>query len=622
MKKIFTIFLALIMCLGTVSGAYAAGKNFTDVKTTDWFYSDVQKAVELGLVNGKTATTYEPNSKLTYAEAIKLAACMHQLYTIGSINIKAGNPWYIPYVEYCEENGIITKAYNFAENATRAGYMEIFANALPGDGLEAINKVADNAIPDVPSSANYAPGVYKLYRAGILQGVDAAHNCSPLNNITRSEVAAILTRMMDKEKRVKFTLGDVEEEIKEETKEEKVEPLKFKKNPIGGSLDVGGTIVTNIEVSGGVKPYSYQWQYDDGSGWKNVSDALGKVSGETGVKVSIKATKAASYKVRCVVIDSKGNSAFSEETEFSFTEKEKLKITKQPEGATITTDFPLSAMVEVEGGKEPYEYHWVIDADGKWFSLKNALGATGADTKKLTVMASDATTMTVRCIIKDAAGASVESEIVNLVFNKAPKAELEPLKVKSLSEDTEIKTGESTTFEVEVEGGSGKYSYKWYIQTGKEWNTWNDNCKVEGTNTPVLTVTGSAVATLKFFCEIKDSEGNKVLSDIITLNVVSGEAEKLPLAIETQPVETKVSVGTDAVLSVKAVNGSGDYTYQWQMSIGPSYVRMSDNELISGTTTDTLTLKATAASFIDVRCVVTDSEGARVESEGVRVTFE
>ena len=45
--------------------------------------------------------------------------------------------------------------------------MEIFANALPGDGLKAINCVADDSIPDVPSVKSYAAGVYKLYRAGI-----------------------------------------------------------------------------------------------------------------------------------------------------------------------------------------------------------------------------------------------------------------------------------------------------------------------------------------------------------------------------------------------------------------------------------------------------------------------
>jgi hypothetical protein len=51
-----------------------------------------------------------------------------------------------------------------------------------------------------------AGAIYKLYRAGIVQGVDAAHNCNPSANIKRSEVAAILIRMMDPAKRVKFDM--------------------------------------------------------------------------------------------------------------------------------------------------------------------------------------------------------------------------------------------------------------------------------------------------------------------------------------------------------------------------------------------------------------------------------
>ena len=50
---------------------------------SDWFYNDVKTAVELGLVNGRSETTYAPSDNLTYAEAIKLAACMNQLYTKG-----------------------------------------------------------------------------------------------------------------------------------------------------------------------------------------------------------------------------------------------------------------------------------------------------------------------------------------------------------------------------------------------------------------------------------------------------------------------------------------------------------------------------------------------------------
>ena len=159
MKRILSILLALTMCISMTATVFAAEMKFTDVKTSDWFYDDVKTAVESGLVNGKSATTYAPDDNLTYAEAIKLAACMHQLYVDGEITLEGGNPWYKPYVDYCIDEEIIDKEYNYEDLATRAGYMGIFAKALPDEGLEAINNVPDNSIPDVPSSRAYAAAV-------------------------------------------------------------------------------------------------------------------------------------------------------------------------------------------------------------------------------------------------------------------------------------------------------------------------------------------------------------------------------------------------------------------------------------------------------------------------------
>ena len=81
---------------------------FVDVLSTDWFYNNVKTAWEMGLVNGKTANTYEPTANLTYAEAVKLAACMHQYYKEGNVTLVIGTVnWYDTYVEYAMTNGII-----------------------------------------------------------------------------------------------------------------------------------------------------------------------------------------------------------------------------------------------------------------------------------------------------------------------------------------------------------------------------------------------------------------------------------------------------------------------------------------------------------------------------------
>ena len=181
---------------------------FTDVKPSDWFYDDVKTAWEQGLIDGIAGTTlFAPNGDLTYAQAVKLAACMHQLYTTGSITLVNGSPaWYQSYVDYAKANNIINKDYNWGGHATRAGYMEIFANALPAAAFGVMNSIPDGSIPDVPMTHPQAAAIYKLYRAGIVQGSGAARNCNPGSNIRRSEVAAILTRMMNEGERIPFSM--------------------------------------------------------------------------------------------------------------------------------------------------------------------------------------------------------------------------------------------------------------------------------------------------------------------------------------------------------------------------------------------------------------------------------
>ncbi len=215
MKKILSVFFVLLLLMQVINVAADRREGewnaFRDVTEADWFYADVKSSNELGLINGKGSTdTFLPNDKMTYAEAITLAARMNELYTTGKITLEVGNPWYQPFVDYCVEKEIITKDYDYNAFVTRAGYMEIFAKALPDEALKKINSVPMDSIPDVSSDSAYAEAVYKLYRAGILAGVDAEHNCTPDANIKRCEVAAIVSRMMNADKRVEFTTGDDE----------------------------------------------------------------------------------------------------------------------------------------------------------------------------------------------------------------------------------------------------------------------------------------------------------------------------------------------------------------------------------------------------------------------------
>ncbi len=409
MKRLLTLTLTAAMCLTAfVFHASAKEFKFTDVAESAWFYNDVKYAVESGIINGKTETEYKPDDNLTYAEAIKLAACMNQLHNQGAVSFKNADPWYQPYVDYCKENGIIDKDYEYDSPATRAGYMEVFARALPDSSLEEINSVRDDAIPDVPSSEEYALGIYKLYRAGILQGVDDKFNCAPLANIKRSEVASVIARMMDKTKRITFSVGE---------EENPTFPLSIKTRP-KDKIEVNGgeTVTLKVTASGGKKPYTYQWQSAEAANEQQSFTDLSDndiIAGAKTNDLKIK-TKNADQKnlYRCVITDSDGNSKTTTATEVTVV-KTKLSVNiKKYEKSVDSKGFVnYDIQISVTGGETPYTYKWrrspsafSYDEKLNWEDAKDLAGPEISVSKH-----QSSSEEVYKCIVTDANGDTVET---------------------------------------------------------------------------------------------------------------------------------------------------------------------------------------------------------------------
>lgn len=200
---------ALVGAFGSVEKTSSAKISFSDVTSEKWFYSDVYYAVEKGLVNGRSDTVFDPDGNLSYAETIKLAACMNQLYTSGSVTLKNSETgqWFDTYVAYALANGIISSTYpDYDAKISRSDFVAIFYNSMPKTQYTAVNSVADGAIPDVSGSAVHSAEIYAFYRAGILIGSDSAGNFFPNSNIKRSEVATVITRMYEQSARKTITL--------------------------------------------------------------------------------------------------------------------------------------------------------------------------------------------------------------------------------------------------------------------------------------------------------------------------------------------------------------------------------------------------------------------------------
>jgi S1-C subfamily serine protease len=207
--------VALTCALCATSFATSGLDNFQSVNSYDgrftdvsgWYQEYVVRGYELGLFDGTSATTFSPNSSMTVAEAVKLAASLHSIYTTGSADFAESSPWWRVYADYSLENGIYDEDFSDYSNAiSRARFAQLLAAALPDEALSVMNTVADGAIPDVSESDSYGAAVYKLYRAGVLTGSDSAGTFNPSTNIRRSEVAAIMVRMVSVTSRQSVTL--------------------------------------------------------------------------------------------------------------------------------------------------------------------------------------------------------------------------------------------------------------------------------------------------------------------------------------------------------------------------------------------------------------------------------
>lgn len=217
MKKITSILVAVLLCMGLSVTAFAKGMDnfeaakeytgFSDVAEAAWYHGSVKAAFEYVLIKGASPTEFKPDGTLTVAEAIVMADRIHMLYETGEDTLVNGTPWYQTYVDYAIENDIIEDG-DFADynrNITRGEMADIFTRALPEKEYEEINEVSDDLELDI-AGHKYEDSIRTLFRAGIVTGNDPYGTYTPDASIKRCEAAAIISRIVDESLRKQITL--------------------------------------------------------------------------------------------------------------------------------------------------------------------------------------------------------------------------------------------------------------------------------------------------------------------------------------------------------------------------------------------------------------------------------
>ena len=187
---------------------YAPGQ-FADVSEDAWYTENVRRAYEYGIMTGEREDWFDVDGNLTAAETIVMACRIHSTLTgvsLPDFGPGEGEAWYVPYLGYAMENGILWMASDYNAPVSRGDFAAVMDSALTGQDLPVISSVEEGAIPDVPMSAGCYDAVYRLYGAGILTGNDAKGTFTPGSSITRGAAAALVSRIADPSLRKAVTL--------------------------------------------------------------------------------------------------------------------------------------------------------------------------------------------------------------------------------------------------------------------------------------------------------------------------------------------------------------------------------------------------------------------------------
>ncbi len=229
-RRILTLFLAAALLASCLPGERAAAVDipepfaptrtyagqFPDLDAGAWYYENAVTLYELGLINGQGGL-FAPDSEMTVAEALTMAARLRSLYEHGGSETgpgqHSGGEWYTPYAAYLQELQVIGQEFEgvYQQPATRAQMAHILANVLPQTLFEPVNEAAvsagyanKNYIQDVNPGMLYEQEILTLYKWGILGGADRTGSFRPDGHISRSEAAAMVTRLVDSSLRIRL----------------------------------------------------------------------------------------------------------------------------------------------------------------------------------------------------------------------------------------------------------------------------------------------------------------------------------------------------------------------------------------------------------------------------------
>src|SRR5215204_511116 len=341
------------------------------------------------------------------------------------------------------------------------------------------------------------------------------------------------------------------------------------------SSDTQGVVPATFDfeanVTGGTVPYTYSWDFGDGS-----------IETDDDETVDHTFDVADTYNVDLTVTDSTGRTVsdsilITVEAPPPLTAVEIISSDTQ---GVVPATFDFEA--NVTGGTVPYTYSWDF-GDG-------SIETDDDETVDHTFDVAD--TYNVDLTVTDSTGRTVSDSI--LITVEAPP----PLTaVEIISSDTQGVVPATFDFEANVTGGTVPYTYSWDFGDGS----------IETDDDETVDHTFDVADTYNVDLTVTDSTGRTV-SDSILITV---EAPPPLTAVEIISSDTQGVVPATFDFEANVTGGTVPYTYSWDF--GDGSIETDDDETVDHT--------FDVADTYNVDLTVTDSTG-RTVSDSILITVE
>ncbi|MBE6685904.1 MAG: S-layer homology domain-containing protein [Ruminococcaceae bacterium] len=665
MKRFLSFTLMLTMLLQFLPVVSGAVFPFVDVAPDAYYASAVEWAVEKGITSGTSATTFSPKMVCTRSQAVQFlwnAAGNPEPTTTNNLfkDVKS-NAWYYKAVLWAVENGITngTSATTFAPDmkCSRSQIVTLLWRTMGSPEI-----TADNPFSDVPSNAYYLKPVLWAVEKGITSGTGGS-KFSPLMSCSRSQIVTFLYRCFKEETPLphEHSFGEWEIETpatcnaegKEIRKCSGCDETESRAIPKVTEHSYGEWSVTTPADCYNEGVETRKCTTCDETETKTIEKTTHKWSAAWMISIPPTCTtegteiKTCSYctDVRSRAVAATGHAwggwtVTTPATESSDgvetrvcgncgeTETRSipslapaLVITTQPADTNATPGEIVKFKVVVSEGTVPYTYQWQYKIKGGDFENIEAAftWAYGENKKNLEITVDSDQILyerVFRCVITDAAGKTVTSNEAGIAVT------YDKLVVTIQPNDAVLESGQMAVFTAMAGNGIAPISVKWQYKIGDDgaWTdfTESDNTWAQGYDTWDLIIdpaTAGSENDYRFRCVFTDYTGDTVTTKEVKCSVYKH------LSIKTQPEESNyVTDGDSVTLTVAVTDGLPSYYYRWyfRMDGMPIFAEITEaDSWASGCNSSDLNITPTQDmldSNLRVYCKISDEYGDEVDS--------